>query len=84
MTTTISSKGQVTVPRRLRDHLGLTAGTKLEFELGEGGVLLCRKAAKQSFFARFRSMARDKKLPYRTGDEAVEVLRGPIERGDVD
>lgn len=84
MTTTISSKGQVTVPRRLRDELGLTPGTKLEFELRDGGELVCRKAAQQSFFARFRGMGRNKKLPYRTGDEAVEVLRGPVEKGDVD
>lgn len=51
MKSTISSKGQVTVPRELRDQLGLTPGTKLEFELGDDGTLLCRKAASHSFLS---------------------------------
>lgn len=40
MKSTISSKGQVTVPAAVRSELGLAPGTKVEFELCEGGVLL--------------------------------------------
>ena len=40
MTSTISSKGQVTVPKDVRDRLGLRAGTVVEFEVTGGGVLL--------------------------------------------
>lgn len=29
-TVTLSSKGQLTIPRNLRDHLGLTAGSRLQ------------------------------------------------------
>jgi AbrB family looped-hinge helix DNA binding protein len=32
MTTTISSKGQITLPARLRKRLGLHPGMKLEFD----------------------------------------------------
>jgi AbrB family looped-hinge helix DNA binding protein len=40
MTSTISSKGQITVPKDVRDRLGLRPGTIVEFELTEKGVLL--------------------------------------------
>lgn len=29
----VTSKGQVTIPKRIRDELGITAGSKVEFEL---------------------------------------------------
>jgi antitoxin PrlF len=40
MRSTISSKGQVTVPVEVRERLGLLPGTPVEFELREEGVLL--------------------------------------------
>jgi AbrB family looped-hinge helix DNA binding protein len=40
MTSTISSKGQITVPKPVRDRLGLRAGTPVEFELVAGGVVV--------------------------------------------
>jgi AbrB family looped-hinge helix DNA binding protein len=47
MTSTISSKGQVTVPKDVRDRLGLRTGTVVEFEVTETGVLL-RKGTRAS------------------------------------
>jgi AbrB family looped-hinge helix DNA binding protein len=40
MKSTISSKGQITVPVQVRESLGLAPGTAVHFELREGGVLL--------------------------------------------
>lgn len=40
MRSTISSKGQVTVPAEVREQLGLVPGTPVEFELTAEGVLL--------------------------------------------
>ncbi|MBI4560990.1 MAG: AbrB/MazE/SpoVT family DNA-binding domain-containing protein [Candidatus Rokubacteria bacterium] len=40
MKTTVSSKGQVTLPAKIRQKLGLLPGTPVRFELREGGVLL--------------------------------------------
>ena len=40
MTSTISSKGQSTVPKRVRVRLGLRPGPIVEFELTDTGVLL--------------------------------------------
>jgi antitoxin PrlF len=37
---TISSKGQITIPVEIRDRLGLTPGTRVEMELREGEVVL--------------------------------------------
>lgn len=36
---TLTSKGQVTIPKRLRDYLGLAPGDKVRFEYGEDGTL---------------------------------------------
>ena len=40
MNSTISSKGQITVPKMVRDKLGLRAGTRVDFELTPEGALL--------------------------------------------
>ena len=40
LTSTISSKGQVTVPAEVREKLGLDPGVVVEFEIKPGGVLL--------------------------------------------
>jgi antitoxin PrlF len=40
MKSTVSSKGQITLPGPVRDRLGLRAGTPVEFELREEGVLV--------------------------------------------
>jgi AbrB family looped-hinge helix DNA binding protein len=42
MKTTVSEKGQITIPKRLRDRLGLRPGTVLDFE-EEGGRIVGRK-----------------------------------------
>lgn len=42
MKTTVSEKGQITIPKRLRDRLGLRPGTILDFE-ETGGRLVGRK-----------------------------------------
>jgi AbrB family looped-hinge helix DNA binding protein len=39
MKTTVSEKGQITIPKRLRDRLGLRPGTILEFEEANGRLV---------------------------------------------
>ncbi len=43
MTGTVTSKGQVTIPKRLRDQLGIRAGEVLEFAESGPGELVARK-----------------------------------------
>ncbi len=39
---TISSKGQVTIPKAVRERYGFAPGTRVEFEMKEGGALVRR------------------------------------------
>lgn len=47
MKAVVSEKGQVTIPKRLRDILGIRPGQLLEFD-EEGGNLVARKATVQN------------------------------------
>ena len=38
--TKISSKGQVTIPKEIREYLGLRPGDRLEFEVVDGNVIV--------------------------------------------
>ena len=40
MTTTLTSKGQVTVPKKIRDYLGLRPGSAVGFTLGRNGEVI--------------------------------------------
>ena len=40
---TVSSKGQITIPKAVRDRYGLAPGTRVEFEMQEGGALVRRR-----------------------------------------
>jgi AbrB family looped-hinge helix DNA binding protein len=83
MTTTISSKGQITVPVEVRKALGLVTGTKIELRLGPKGTFIAQKASGGSFFSKFQGVGKRTRVPYRDSREAMDVLRGPIEKGDL-
>lgn len=39
-TVSVTSKGQVTIPKRVREALGITAGSKVEFDIVSGHAQL--------------------------------------------
>jgi antitoxin PrlF len=43
MQTTLTSKGQVTIPKHIRDSLSLEPGCKLIFDVNDSGELVLRK-----------------------------------------
>lgn len=45
--TTLTSKGQVTIPKSVRDSLGLHVGDKIEFILTENNEVLLRPITKK-------------------------------------
>ena len=58
MGTRVTRKGQVTIPKRVREHLGLEPGSVVEFELGADGRIVLVKAGavpEPSRFARVRA-----------------------------
>jgi len=62
MPTTLTSKGQVTIPKPLREYLGLKAGSSVTFErLENGGVVLrpakTRAARPTTAFVKLRGRA---------------------------
>jgi AbrB family looped-hinge helix DNA binding protein len=38
-TATMTSKGQLTIPKKIRDRLGLDAGDRVDFVVGDDGVV---------------------------------------------
>ena len=52
---TITSKGQITVPREVRRVLGVKAGDRLLFESDEKGIRL-RPVRTRSAFSRYRGI----------------------------
>lgn len=61
MATTVTAKGQVTIPKPVRDLLGIVPGSKVDFQrAADGSVVILRadkKQPPQSRFARLRGHA---------------------------
>ena len=72
--TKVTSKGQVTIPKPMRDYLGLKPGSSVEFELADDGrvFLVARQPPPRSKFARLRGSARSSM----TTDEIMALTRG--------
>lgn len=74
----ISSKGQVTLPKSVRDALGIEPGDQLEFEVRDK-EFVGRKKRKKANFDQFRGILADG----RSTDEIMRELR-PIRAWDVE
>ena len=48
MTTTVTSKGQVTIPKRVRDLLGIGPGSVIDFERGKDGQVVLVKVERKT------------------------------------
>lgn len=73
--TTITTKGQVTIPKRVRDSLGLKPGRKVTFGVDENGHATIIPVGKptKSPFAGVRGKLKSDPL---TTDEIMALLRG--------
>lgn len=73
MKTVVSEKGQITIPKAVRDRLGIVPGTILEVE-SVAGKIVAVKQQSQDVFAKWRGKAR---LPADdTVDEYLDRVRG--------
>ncbi len=73
-TARITSKGQVTIPKAVRDRLGLRPGEEIDFVEEHGGFRI-EKRVVASPFEKYRGYLRE--LAGRDPDELVQEMRGP-------
>jgi antitoxin PrlF len=80
MATTVTSKGQVTIPKPVRDHLGIVPGSKVAFRRAADGSIVIERAdgTAPSPISRF-AKARGSAGPGMTTDELMSLLRGEPE-----
>lgn len=77
MPATVTTKGQVTIPKPVRDLLGLIPGSKVDFRRNAAGDVVLKPAGKKpakSRFAQFRGHAGQ-------GMDTDEIMA--LTRGDV-
>ncbi len=76
MSTTLTSKGQVTIPKQIRDALNLIAGTAVDFAVNRDGEVVLQKAAKSNEPSdRFEAARGKADVKWRT-DDLMALLRG--------
>jgi len=78
MKSIVGEKGQVTIPKPLRDSLALGPGTEIEFE-EDHGKLVGRRVPKRDPLGALVGV-----LPRMDIDATVEKLRGPGWSGELD
>ena len=69
MNAVLSEKGQVTIPKAIRDDLGLVPGSILDFQAAQGRIVVCKVLARDPI----QSWRGKGKLP--TGNSVMEYLK---------
>jgi antitoxin PrlF len=69
----LTSKGQVTIPKAVRDRMGLHPGDEVDF-VADGGGYRLRKLVRTNPFARYRGFLAGREN--RDADTVVAELRG--------
>ena len=77
MATTMTVKGQVTIPKKVRDALRLSPGDRVDFDVNRQGEVVVHKTDAQpgSKSDRFESARGKAQVKWRT-DELMALLRG--------
>ncbi len=73
ITAKVTSKGQVTIPKKIRDRLGVSPGEGVGFE-EKDGVMLIKKAVTMSPFDKW--VGKLKYLKGKRSDDLVKEARG--------
>ena len=77
MSTTVTSKGQVTIPKPVRDRLNIKPGSQVDFELAEDGRVVLVKAGRKTppMRSRFDRILGSATVNMTT-DEIMALMRG--------
>ena len=82
MTTRLTSKGQVTIPKRIRDELQLLPGATVQFSVNPAGELVLHrppaaKGSRRPRLDRFDAVCGRADVHWRT-DDLMKLLRSDI------
>lgn len=72
MKSRVTERGQVTIPKELRDRLGIRPGQELEFAEEDGRLILRRRPEEHPVDRAFGILSDE-----RSTDELMRLLRGP-------
>ena len=77
MATTMTVKGQVTIPKKVRDALSLSPGDSVDFDVNPEGQVVVQKAGGRpaSKHDRFEAARGKAQVKWRT-DDLMALLRG--------
>ena len=75
MSATVTSKGQITIPKRVRDFLGIKAGSRVDFQRSEDGRIVLVKVDKKTRANRLARMRGHAGKGLST-DEIMAMTRG--------
>lgn len=56
MATTVTAKGQVTIPKAVRDLLGITPGSKVDFQRAADGSVVLKRVDRKQHASRFQKL----------------------------
>lgn len=77
MATTVTVKGQVTLPKSVRDATGIKPGDRVEVRAtAAGGVLIEKAGEADDYRERLYALARRRPIRGATTDEIMKELRG--------
>jgi len=73
----VGERGQVTIPKNIRDQFGLGPETEVEFHVAGGSILL-KKAPRRLNLAKWKGRCGDAfaKLGYSSVDKSIDDMRG--------
>ena len=79
MATTLTTKGQVTIPKRIRDEMNLMPGSTVEFAVNEAGEVVLRRSppagrSRRPTVDRFEAVRGRADIHWRT-DDLMKLLR---------
>jgi len=66
----VAERGQVTIPKRIRDHLGIRKGTALDFREEKGRIIAMKTEASHPVAACYGSLSRGRRT-----DQLMDELR---------
>ena len=73
----VGERGQVTIPKEIRERFGIGPETEVEFHIVKGAIVL-RKTPKRLNLEKWKGRCREsfRKLGYTSVDEYVDDVRG--------